>query len=97
MPRWTRPSNSSITTTIAITATGTISNQGTIAFDGDANGTNEASAVVDDPAITGAGNVTIFGVAQIVPVPMLGLPALLLLALGLFGIAAWRRRPTHAG
>ncbi len=81
-----------ITTTIAITATGTITNQGTIAFDGDANGTNESSALTDDPGVTGAGNATVFGVAQIVPVPALGIPALLLLALGLYLIATQRRR-----
>lgn len=80
-----------ITTTIAINATGTITNQGTIAFDGDANGTNESSALTDDPSVTGAGNATVFGVAQIVPVPALGIPALLL-ALGLYLIATQRRR-----
>ncbi len=58
--------------------------------------TNESSGVTDDPAVMGAGNATAFGVAQIVPVPVLGIPGLLLLALGVYLIAATRRRALAA-
>jgi uncharacterized repeat protein (TIGR01451 family) len=38
----------------------TISNQGTLAFDADGNGTNEATAVTDDPRTAAAGDPTKF-------------------------------------
>jgi uncharacterized repeat protein (TIGR01451 family) len=57
------------TVTITVTATinagtsgTTLSNQGTIAYDGDLNGTNEASSLTDDPAVAGAANATAFAV-----------------------------------
>jgi hypothetical protein len=85
-----------INATINVTASGTIANQGTVSFDGDGNGTNESTAVTDDPAVGGGGDATIFSVAgvpagPIAPVPTLTIWALLLLALGLAGLA-WRRR-----
>jgi hypothetical protein len=52
--------------TITINATingltnGTVSNQGTISYDADGNGTNESSAVTDDPGVAGNNNPTGF-------------------------------------
>ena len=75
----------------------TITNQGTIAYDADGNGTNEASAMTDDPGAAGPGNPTVFVVVAggaTVDIPTLdevGLAALVaLLALG--GTALLRRR-----
>jgi uncharacterized repeat protein (TIGR01451 family) len=89
------PAGGSVTITIAaqvsITATGTISNQGTVNYDGDADGVNESSSLTDDPSVSGAGNATVFGVQLIVPVPGLTVPGMLLLALGLWFIAARTR------
>jgi fimbrial isopeptide formation D2 family protein/uncharacterized repeat protein (TIGR01451 family) len=55
--------------TITITATinscgPTISNQGTISYDADANGTNEATHVTDDPGTQAANDPTVFNVTQ---------------------------------
>jgi uncharacterized repeat protein (TIGR01451 family) len=85
-----------INATINATASGTIVNQGTVSFDGDGNGTNESTAVTDDPSAGGGSDATIFSVAgtpaaPIMPVPTLTAWTLLLLALGLAGLA-WRRR-----
>lgn len=62
--------------TITITATinndqagQTITNQAAIAYDADGDGTNEASAVTDDPNIAGSGNPTVFQVNQPPPPP----------------------------
>ncbi|HJU40592.1 MAG TPA: IPTL-CTERM sorting domain-containing protein, partial [Tahibacter sp.] len=94
------PAGGSVTIVIGATinpaATGTISNQGTVSFDSDGNGTNDGTAVTDDPAAGGGADATTFSVAGggpviIVPVPTLNAWALLLLALGLGGIA-WRGR-----
>jgi uncharacterized repeat protein (TIGR01451 family) len=46
------------------TALQTISNQGTAFFDADGNGTNESSALTDDPAVAGAANPTSFTVSS---------------------------------
>jgi uncharacterized repeat protein (TIGR01451 family) len=81
-----------ITAQIPLSASGSVSNQGTVSFDGDADGVNEASGVTDDPGVSGAGNATVFGIQVIVAVPVLGLPALLLLALGLLMLGACQRR-----
>lgn len=40
----------------------TVTNQGTIAYDADGNGTNEASALTDDPSVAGGPNPTNFHV-----------------------------------
>jgi uncharacterized repeat protein (TIGR01451 family) len=57
-------SGGSVTITIIATiqpsATGTISNQGSVSYDSDANGTNDASAVTDDPAVGGGSDATTF-------------------------------------
>lgn len=74
----------------------TISNQGTIAYDADGNGTNEASAVTDDPATAAEDDPTSFqlpGVA--VPIPTLdGLALTVLAALLALSAARMMRRPS---
>jgi uncharacterized repeat protein (TIGR01451 family) len=92
--------------TITITATidagvapgTTISNQGTIAFDADGNGTNEASAVTDNPS-TGAGGDATPIVVTGGPQPPTEIPtldtvglALLALLLAMGGALRLRRR-----
>jgi uncharacterized repeat protein (TIGR01451 family) len=82
---------------VAVAPGTTISNQGTIAYDADGNGTNEASAVTDDPATTPQGDPTSFevGAAPAVPeVPALDGLGLALLAALLSLSGAWvlRRR-----
>jgi uncharacterized repeat protein (TIGR01451 family) len=59
------PAAGSVTITINFTiasgAVGTVvSNQGTIAYDADGNGSNEASAVTDDPGVAGSADPTSF-------------------------------------
>jgi uncharacterized repeat protein (TIGR01451 family) len=80
-----------ITATIKPSAAGTtVSNQGTISFDSDGNGTNESTAMTDDPAVAGGANATAFAVAA--PVPTTGVPTLgflgLLALIGLLGGSA---------
>lgn len=55
-----------VTATVNASATGTISNQGTISFDSDNNGTNETSAVTDDPGVAGASDPTNFTTSPVV-------------------------------
>ncbi|HEV7517800.1 MAG TPA: IPTL-CTERM sorting domain-containing protein [Thermoanaerobaculia bacterium] len=75
----------------------TISNQGTIAFDGNADGTNEATAQTDNPATPVAADPTTFAVSDtIVDVPTLsplGFAALALLLAGA-GFTLLRRKRT---
>ena len=53
-----------ITATVNPSAAGqTVSNQGTISYDADANGSNEATGVTDDPGTAAANDPTAFGVA----------------------------------
>ncbi len=73
-----------------------VTNQATLSFDADGNGTNEATAVTDDPATGGGANPTSFvvGGASITEVPTLdemGL-ALLALLLALGGFMLLQRR-----
>jgi uncharacterized repeat protein (TIGR01451 family) len=73
----------------------TISNQGNISFDADANGTNESSAVTDNPATGAPGDATTFQVAQQgAEIPTLDELGLVLLAalLALGGAGVLRRR-----
>ncbi len=74
-----------------------ISNQGTINFDGDGNGTNEASATTDDPTAGGAADPTdlIVGSQNPVEIPTLSTVSLALLILLLAfaaGVVLRRRR-----
>ncbi|MFY9821928.1 MAG: IPTL-CTERM sorting domain-containing protein, partial [Thermoanaerobaculia bacterium] len=90
--------------TIIITATigsglapgTTLTNQGTIAYDADGNGTNEASAMTDDPSTVGGANPTSFVVqgGDVLPIPTLDTMGLALLALllAIGGAALLRRR-----
>jgi uncharacterized repeat protein (TIGR01451 family) len=63
----------SATVTITIQATikspvtigATVSNQGSISYDSDGNGTNDALAQTDDPAVAGASNPTVFTVSGV--------------------------------
>jgi len=62
--------NGSVTITItatvnAGTAGATISNQGTVSYDADGNGSNEATALTDDPGVAGASNPTSFVVRTV--------------------------------
>ncbi len=62
------PLGGSVTITITATVNAgtqgtTISNQGTVSFDANADGTNEATAATDDPAVGGASDPTAFLVA----------------------------------
>jgi hypothetical protein len=71
-------------------------NQGTVAFDGDGNGTNESSAVTDDPAVGGAEDPTEFVVGgSAIDIPTLsevGLLALMLLLAAIAVVMLGRRR-----
>ncbi|HEX4953101.1 MAG TPA: nuclease [Thermoanaerobaculia bacterium] len=66
----------------------TITNQATLSFDGDGNGTNEASAVSDDISTTAAGDPTGFVVVGMpaIDIPALDTAGLALLALLLAGL-----------
>jgi uncharacterized repeat protein (TIGR01451 family) len=68
----------------------TISNQGTIAYDADGNGTNEASAVTDDPATAAEDDPTSFQLpGTVVVIPALDPLGLTVLAVLLALSAAW--------
>ncbi len=62
-----------VTITIQATIKGTVSggtlvsNQGSISYDSDGNGSNDASAQTDDPAVGGAANPTVFTVSGVTP------------------------------
>lgn len=81
-----------ITATIAPTASGIITNQGSISYDGDGDGTNEATRLTDDPATTASGDPTGFAVLSPgVPVPALNWFGMALLSLLVAGIALRQR------
>jgi uncharacterized repeat protein (TIGR01451 family) len=86
------PAGGSVTITINATVNlgvfGQVNNQGTINFDSNGDGTNDATALTDDPAAPGATDPTGFAIAQVIPA--LGPLGLLVLALGL--LAVWYRR-----
>jgi uncharacterized repeat protein (TIGR01451 family) len=97
------PAGGSVTITIQATINPgtvgtTISNQGTIHFDGDNNGTNEATGTTDDPSTAGTvGDATAFVVTQsVIDVPTLSPLGFALLALLLagMGFALLRRKRT---
>jgi uncharacterized repeat protein (TIGR01451 family) len=82
-----------ITARILPAASGrTVSNQGSIAFDADANGSNEATALTDDPGVAGADNPTIIRAVD-VSIPTLSSLGLLVLgaALALIAFLLMRR------
>jgi uncharacterized repeat protein (TIGR01451 family) len=87
-----------IVATISTTASGTISNQGTISYDSNGDGTNDATALTDDPTIGGATDPTTFAVAvpappvATTPVPTMTAWGLLLLVFGFVTAAFLRRR-----
>jgi uncharacterized repeat protein (TIGR01451 family) len=71
------PAGGSVTLTITATVNpaaggATVSNQGSIAFDGDGNGTNDSTALTDDPGTAAPGDPTAFAVA---PPPTVSLSA----------------------
>ena len=67
----------------------TVSNQAMISYDSDGNGTNDASAVTDDPGAAGAADPTAFPVSGpgLEEVPTLSPLGLLLLTVLLAGLA----------
>lgn len=88
-----------ITATILPAAVGqVVTNQGQISFDADGNGTNESSAMTDDPGLPGGADPTTF-VAVEASIPMLPLAGLGTLAAALAGIGVRtlrRRRSARA-
>jgi hypothetical protein len=94
------PANGTVTITINATinsvSSGTlISNQGTSSYDSDGNGTNDATALTDDPSAGGASDPTTFTVGAApaaVAVPALDPIALMLVALSLAAVAVIRVR-----
>ncbi len=79
----------------AVASGTTILNQGTISFDADGNGTNESTAVTDNPgtgAPSDATGIVVLGVATSIPTLGAWMKLLLLAALMLFAAAALRRR-----
>ena len=81
--------NGSIDPAVAGTS---ISNQAELRFDANGNGSNEASALSDDPSQPGPADATVVGIAEVVQVPVLDRLGLVLMALLLAGIgAAWGR------
>ena len=77
-----------INATVNSNAFGLIDNQGTINYDSNGDGSNDAIALTDNPALPGAADPTGFYIAQ--QIPTLGPLGLFLLAVGL--IAIWYRR-----
>lgn len=93
-----------INATISASASGqTITNQGTVAFDADSNGTNESTALTDDPAVGGATDPTAFIAAappEPVKVPAATVRGLILVSLCVAALALFelrRRRRRHSG
>jgi uncharacterized repeat protein (TIGR01451 family) len=80
-----------ITATILPAAAGaSVSNQATISYDANGDGTNEATAQTDDPAVGGTSNPTVITVAggpRVNEIPTLSTLGLLLLSLTLAGLA----------
>jgi uncharacterized repeat protein (TIGR01451 family) len=68
----------------------TIANQGTVSFDADGNGSNESTAVTDDPGVGGAGNPTDITIVSVPALSGAGLLAVAVLLVSL-GLLALRR------
>jgi len=96
----TVPANGSVTITLDATiapgaANGTtISNQGTVSYDSSGDGTNDASAPTDDPAVGGVADPTQLTVSALAAVPTLGHLGLVVLTtlLAAGGLLRLRRR-----
>jgi uncharacterized repeat protein (TIGR01451 family) len=79
----------------------TIANQGTVFFDADGDGTNESSALTDEPALPGAANPTTFTIPFFDPGPLIptldsvGIALFALLLAGLGAMMLRRRAKTH--
>ena len=88
------PSGGSVTITINATilpaaAQTSVSNQGSISFDGNGDGTNESTALTDDPAVAGSSNPTTFqALAASNAIPAVGVVGLILLG-ALQALLAW--------
>ena len=93
--------SASVTITINAGVAGgtTVSNQGTITYDADGNGTNEASAVTDDPSTAAPNDPTSFLVVatEIASIPALDPLGLAALAAFLALAGAWFTRRQASG
>ncbi|MFO1352222.1 MAG: IPTL-CTERM sorting domain-containing protein [Gammaproteobacteria bacterium] len=67
-----------------------ISNQGTLNFDSDGDGTNDATALTDDPATPTGNDATLITLAA--AIPTLSFWAMLALALGVLAAVTYRQR-----
>lgn len=96
------PANGQVTLTITAQVNSlalgqTLNNQGQLNYDADGNGTNESTAVTDDPQVQGSNNASSFAVpaapqAAAVPTPTLSEWAMLVLMLALLGVGLQRQR-----
>ncbi len=90
------PVGSPVTITINATINSNVSgapitNQGTVSFDADGDGTNEATAVTDDPNLPGSSDPTTFNVESVPTLTGPGLLTVMVLVLA-GGLAALHRR-----
>ncbi|HXH91818.1 MAG TPA: hypothetical protein VNN25_09575, partial [Thermoanaerobaculia bacterium] len=69
----------------------TISNQATVSYDSDANGTNDASRVSDDPSTAAPGDATSFQVVGSVPALSRMMLFLLAAALAVMSLIVMRK------
>jgi uncharacterized repeat protein (TIGR01451 family)/fimbrial isopeptide formation D2 family protein len=92
------PAGGDVTITIVATIEpghegATISNQATLIYDNNGDGTNETTTTSDSPAAGGTNDPTTFDVAAaalVTPIPTASELGLLMLALGLAALAAWK-------
>jgi len=92
------PAGGDVTITIVATIepgheSATISNQATLSYDTNGDGTNDATTTSDSPAAGGTNDPTTFSVAAAAvatPIPTASELGLLMLALGLAALAAWK-------
>ncbi|MBD8526479.1 DUF11 domain-containing protein [Pseudomarimonas arenosa] len=93
------PAGGTVTITINASITpaagGAVVNQATVNFDADGDGTNESSALTDDPNLPGGADGTGFTLAALL-IPVNAAWALVLLASVMLGVAMWRRRAESA-
>ncbi|MBK8739581.1 MAG: DUF11 domain-containing protein [Betaproteobacteria bacterium] len=97
------PAGGSVTLTIGATvnanATGALSNQGTVLYDADLDGSNETTAITDDPRTPGAAQDATIVFVQARAIPALGMAGMAILGFALLGLAgmALRRRSGRSG